>query len=1334
MQKVKWNDDLKGRYCVGRNGQCDLKFIDAAKGPVYYEDHLPIVTFENVQKGARVVRGPTWIVNNDDDGGHGYVGTVTNVGDIQTHGSISSRERTLEHITESQIIKSDVIRNTSKHVVTVQWDNGKTEEYKLPNEYLRILDNGPSGVEHVHYLCDCCPTRDNCIRGIRWKCLSCKDFDLCNMCYMSDEHDLSHKFQRIVVPNVREDMEMSRKSSRSCLRQSFGIFGDAKVVEVTEYSEGYEGTVLAICDCKIDTGRSEVEVLWRGNSKSSNRILQLEYCYGSDFIYYHNHLPVIGRDSQGYFEVNCNVGNGSTKKIQVDICRTIQLEKKLTFKPSLYLIFANHPCVDKKGEKDDKMTLMEEVIDFAKKTKLPCHVVGQNVLFHSGSTNTVCIHYKTDKDTVEELVKKGFRKFQRGDSNEKDEDDIHYFIRMAEYVTGEAVLPVIISFRNGGMTTDVMESAAISQIPIIRLKKHSLDVSILTPNKRGYWCVSMTEHKTDIKNPWSVKKSRQRDYELGKYDGKDDPDEIALISEIQVDFRDNLDALVCCLIIGVSMEGESSEKKIYGTFTDVYPNALSMYLLKEGKWRIPKEHIKKSFSHRSIEFIYEQDMTSEIKNGLWSNLTVMTSMAYKTPEFREEKEEEENSGSNADEDNRRRSRFVETEQKIQGRNIVLTVSVSELYGLILIALLQKEYWSGATQLIETGCIRIHHILIGCVVLDDSINNWRTSPFLKEKLQRLKNAFTQRAIKITSCIGDADKKRKETSTKRKEIKRQDDAHEQELGEYINHAGRLLLNHGYIEDAIKTQNKTYLDNTSVKDILNEMWYGTEKLDSRTILTFIALAAVHIIMLPLLLINMETRPLLWFYKKYKLPFMKVFTNMLGFLALLTAYAYMLLFDYSDEGITNTDCFIIVWMASFFVDENKQLIVAIIRGKWRMYTSDWWNRLDWLSMVVYMSGMLLKLDGESHFQNASKVLLVAAFILLSIRILNLCCMSSILGPKLVMIRRMFRDTFSFMIIMTVIMMSYNISFYALLYPNSELSWLQMEKIIKNGYWMLFGELNLDGDTLSEPDCTFNRTIYESGAEQRCPTELGVYLTPYLKATYGLIAVILLLNLLIAMYSHTFQKVQQESEFYWSELQTNFLEEYSIKTVFPIHLQLLVLPAAIIHALLWFCYSKLQLYGKCYDNDISNNLDDEFGEEAILNHRPMFARVFFYNTNFDLKLKTTKEAEGNGALKAKGEMDLMEVDRITMLQRQLDANSKNQDKQNEKNDRRYQKIMNRLQNVDNSLIGIQQLLSRIAKSIKEEEEVVVEKEVKNVLNSSSSDENDSDSLSISSDEYSTDE
>ncbi|XP_063408848.1 transient receptor potential cation channel subfamily M member 2-like [Mytilus trossulus] len=579
----------------------------------------------------------------------------------------------------------------------------------------------------------------------------------------------------------------------------------------------------------------------------------------------------------------------------------------------------------------------------------------------------------------------------------------------------------------------------------------------------------------------------------------------------------------------------------------------------------------------------------------------------------------------------------------------LKVSISELYGLIFLALLQKQYWKGAKQLIETGCIRIHHILVGCVILENTANSWQTAPLVQDRLRRLNKAFTQRASRILESIYETDKKIENDKQKRnrpsgREVE-SNSKEEMELGEHINHAGRLLLNHGYIEDAIKTQNRTFLDNKEVRNIINKMWYGLEHRDLKTILGYIALAANHIILLPLLMVTMETRPTLWLYKQYKLPFMKVCIHLVGFLWLLFAYAHMLLFDYKVNGISHTDYFIITWMVSFFVDETKQHIVSIIRRKWKSYISDWWNRLDWCSIFIYTVGMCLKLGENQIYQDASKVLLVVAFILLCIRILNLFCMSEILGPKLVMIRKMFSDTGAFMAIMAVIMMCYNISFHALLYTNSEFTWSELEKITKNGYWMLFGELNLDGEKVTVPDCTFNRALFESGALEQCPSTFGLHLVPYLKAFYGLIAVILLLNLLIAMYSNTFKVVHEEAEFYWSQLQNDFLEEYSVKTIFPIHVQLLVLPMIILHAFIWFCclYPGGKLYERCRcDAEVNNGRKDDVEDEKSLNRGPMFVRVFLYNTNFDLKLKSTTEAERNGTMKAKGEIDIMETDRIT--------------------------------------------------------------------------------------------
>lgn len=73
-------------------------------------------------------------------------------------------------------------------------------------------------------------------------------------------------------------------------------------------------------------------------------------------------------------------------------------------------------------------------------------------------------------------------------------------------------------------------------------------------------------------------------------------------------------------------------------------------------------------------------------------------------------------------------------------------------------------------------------------------------------------FTERATLITGFIYEASSS--------------NDLVENELGESVNHAGRLLVNHGYLKDAIKTENKAFLDNKTVTDILNTMWYGEDK----------------------------------------------------------------------------------------------------------------------------------------------------------------------------------------------------------------------------------------------------------------------------------------------------------------------------------------------------------------------------------------------------------------------------------------------------------------------------------------------------------------------------
>lgn len=59
----------------------------------------------------------------------------------------------------------------------------------------------PPGVRHPNIICDCC--KKHGLRGMRWKCCVCADYDLCTQCYLSNKHDLTHAFERYETAHSR---------------------------------------------------------------------------------------------------------------------------------------------------------------------------------------------------------------------------------------------------------------------------------------------------------------------------------------------------------------------------------------------------------------------------------------------------------------------------------------------------------------------------------------------------------------------------------------------------------------------------------------------------------------------------------------------------------------------------------------------------------------------------------------------------------------------------------------------------------------------------------------------------------------------------------------------------------------------------------------------------------------------------------------------------------------------------------------------------------------------------------------------------------------------------
>ncbi|XP_069401973.1 E3 ubiquitin-protein ligase MIB2 isoform X3 [Ovis canadensis] len=237
-----------------------------------------------VQVGMRVVRGVDWKWGQQD-GGEGCVGTVVELG---RHGSPSTPDRT----------------------VVVQWDHGTRTNYRAGYQGahdLLLYDNAQIGVRHPNIICDCC--KKHGLRGMRWKCRICFDYDLCTQCYMHNKHDLAHAFERYETAHSRPVMLSPRQGlPRIPLR---GIFQGAKVVRGPDWEwgsqdggEGKPGRVVDIRGWDVETGRSVASVTWADGTTNVYRVghkgkVDLK-CVGeaAGGFYYREHLPRLGKPAE----------------------------------------------------------------------------------------------------------------------------------------------------------------------------------------------------------------------------------------------------------------------------------------------------------------------------------------------------------------------------------------------------------------------------------------------------------------------------------------------------------------------------------------------------------------------------------------------------------------------------------------------------------------------------------------------------------------------------------------------------------------------------------------------------------------------------------------------------------------------------------------------------------------------------------------------------------------------------------------------------------------------------------------------------------------------------
>ncbi|KAE8628405.1 hypothetical protein XENTR_v10007503 [Xenopus tropicalis] len=418
------------------------------------------------------------------------------------------------------------------------------------------------------------------------------------------------------------------------------------------------------------------------------------------------------------------------------------------------------------------------------------------------------------------------------------------------------------------------------------------------------------------------------------------------------------------------------------------------------------------------------------------------------------------------------------------------------------------------------------------------------------------------------------------------------------------------------AQESQGQLFMSQSGVQMFLTKTWFGRLSVDNGLLAILLCMLLFPLIYTDLIMYRKESvaprssrgqdkrsaarssraRNCLWkFFDFFSAPIVKFYYNVVSYIGFLWLFAYVLMMDFQTYP-SWTEYLLYVWVFSILCEELRQLLYDPDRlgfvVKSMQYISEFWNQVDTLALSLFAVGLICRLASLNTVY-LGRVFLSVDYMIFCIRLMNIFTVSKVLGPKIIMLRRMIMDLFFFLFLLAIWIVSFGVAKQAILTSNeTRLDWI-FRNVIYGPYLILFGQIPSEVDGLnfdptkcsqSGTDPTLPKCVYNDGSGK---TLFPEWLTILLLCIYLLMANILLLNLLIAMFSNTFGDVESHTDQIWKFYRFGLIKEYNERPVAP--------PPFILLSHLYF----LLKYGLSKRSTLSHqamrSVMDEAGESSLL-------------------------------------------------------------------------------------------------------------------------------------------
>uniref|UniRef100_A0A1I7W0K8 LSDAT_euk domain-containing protein n=1 Tax=Loa loa TaxID=7209 RepID=A0A1I7W0K8_LOALO len=269
------------------------------------------------------------------------------------------------------------------------------------------------------------------------------------------------------------------------------------------------------------------------------------------------------------------------------------------------------------------------------------------------------------------------------------------------------------------------------------------------------------------------------------------------------------------------------------------------------------------------------------------------------------------------------------------------------------------------------------------------------------------------------------------------------------------------------------------------------------------------------------------------YSAPITTFWIWLASYFVFLIVYTYVILIEFPVKP-TQVEWFLLAYVVGFVMEHFRKLLVqeaSTLFEKIRVYFDRCWNYLTCLAIITFFIGFAFRYNQLTR-HSYGRVILSCNIVFWYIKLLDFMGVHPRLGPYIQMTGKMIVNMMYILALLLVTLMSFGISRQAITYPHEKWQWLLIRNIFYKPYFMLYGEVYA-----GEIDTCGDEGI-------NCVP--GGWIPPILMTIFLLVANILLINMLIAIFNNIFNETNAIAQQVWLFQRYEQVMEYENTPFFP--------------------------------------------------------------------------------------------------------------------------------------------------------------------------------------------